>query len=201
MGYQAHETVLIAALAAWFALSVLGQVAAVRWRAPFLRPLEALRGLRKYDLFGLIPLWTFFAPRPAWTDFHLLYRDRLADGTLTPWTEVMAIEARRWWHFAWNPRKHERKAVIDVVRMLSRRLFSTDRASWSAAIVPLTDDKPWVEIPPGVHTSLPYLAILHMVSNLPRLGASDATQFLIMIADAARSGEPTVMMVSALHEL
>lgn len=177
---------LVALLAGWFVLSILGQIEVAEPDSRFQR-------LRRRDWFGLIPVWTFFAPRPAWTDYHLLYRDRLADGDMTPWTEVVAVEPRRLRHAVWNPGKHSRKAVIDMVRTLTKELEQAKRRADARG-------EEW-KVPARIFTSLPYVAILHLVGNLPRLSGAECTQFLIMKRDAAGPDDPGVMMLSALHQL
>lgn len=180
------EALLIAFLAGWLAVSVLGQIRVADPDSRFQR-------LRHRDFCGLIPVWTFFAPRPAWTDYHLLYRDALEDGGTAPWSEVAVVKPRRLWHAVWNPDKHARKAVIDMVRTLTKELEAAKRRIEAQG-------KEW-KVPGQIYTSLPYVALLNLVSNLPRLGGSTATQFLIMKRDAAGSGEAEVMMLSAFHHL
>jgi hypothetical protein len=184
--------VLIVLLATWFALSVLGQIG-VR------NPSSRFQRIRRWDWFGLIPIWTFFAPRPSWTDYHLLYRDRLMDGNLTPWTEVVLIEQRRWWHIVWNPGKHERKALIDFVRTFTRevgrlknKIVQTDLELSGCTAA---------QLPASIFMSSPYIALLHVVCHLPRLSKAHSTQFLIMKMDAVDSGDPSALILSAFHEL
>ena len=54
---------------AWAMLSALNQFGHGR----------LIRPVKQRDLFSLIPIWTFFAPRPGITDFNLVYRDRSPD--------------------------------------------------------------------------------------------------------------------------
>src|SRR6516165_3344166 len=61
------------------------------------------------DVCGIIPLWTFFAPNPGMTDYHLMWRDRYADHSCSPWHEVVAPSAS-WLKAIWNPHKRSRKA-------------------------------------------------------------------------------------------
>lgn len=44
--------------------------------------------LKAADVFGLIPVWTFFAPNPGMTDYYLLYQDRLPAGSFDNWRRV-----------------------------------------------------------------------------------------------------------------
>lgn len=187
----ASEWILAGILGAWLLISAIGQINVSEPRSVYQR-------IRQWDLFGLIPIWTFFAPRPAWTDYHLLYRDRLEDGTVSPWTEVVPATGRTPVQALWNPAKRERKAIIDIVRTLTREI-QDGRGD-------LSEEFPFAgrtaqHLPAKIFTSLGYLALLHVVSRIPRLGTPSETQFLVMQTDVAESGEPEVLILSAFHSL
>jgi hypothetical protein len=187
----ASEWILAGIFTTWLVISVVGQINVSEPHSVFQRA-------RQWDLFGLIPIWTFFAPRPAWTDYHLLYRDRLGDGTMSPWTEVVPAIKRTPIQALWNPGKRERKAIIDIVRTLTREIQS--------ARVELGEEFQFAgrtaqHLPAMICTSLAYLALLHVVSRIPRLGTASETQFLVMQTDPAESGEPEVLILSAFHSL
>src|SRR5690348_12432463 len=55
----------------WFILSILNQFG-FAW----------FDKITRHDHFSLLPLWTFFAPNPGQSDYHLIYRDRKTDGSL-----------------------------------------------------------------------------------------------------------------------
>lgn len=163
---------LIVLLAAWFALSVWAQVGRGPW----------LGALRYYDVCGVVPSWSFFAPRPGTSDLNLLYRDRLVDGQLTPWREIALgyPGSARW---AWNPHKRRRKCVVDLCQSLqgvAQQTKSVER----------------------VLLQLPYIALLNYVSGMPRNGLHAATQFMVVRTfgpDA--SAEPDILFVSSFHAL
>src|SRR5438876_11504878 len=104
---MACGSVITAALAVWFLLTVVCQFSGswTDW-------------LRRFDVVGLIPSWRFFAPVPATGDFHLLYRDRLPDGSLSQWKELYFSETYRWWHMVWNPNRRGKKALFDLTTEL-----------------------------------------------------------------------------------
>lgn len=172
MSVSVLDGAAIGVMAAWFLASVLGQL-----------PLRLTARLRRWDLCGLIPYWNFFAPRPGTSDFHLLYRDRLPDGTVTPWTEVPLCDSRRWWHVAWNPVKREKKALFDVAVQLLKEALEAPRTEL-------------------LQVSVPYLVLLSFVSALPRAVAATGTQFLVMLSPGrAPDGAPEPVFTSALHGL
>jgi hypothetical protein len=185
------ETLLGVVLALWLVVSVLGQIDVEHPDSRFQR-------LRTFDPFGLIPVWTFFAPRPAWTDYHLLYRDILPDGHATAWTELFTVRPRRVGHIFWHPDKHCRKALIDLIRTFTKELelVAGSRAGGNDPELP-----PTAELPASLFMSLSYLTILQAVSSAPRFGSAVSTQFMILKHDRAASPTPKAMLVSAVHEL
>ncbi|EFC86707.1 hypothetical protein [Parafrankia sp. EUN1f] len=92
--------------AGWFAASVLNQFALGWWKR-----------IVRYDLLGLVPRWTFFAPDPAREDVHIVYRDR-SGTTRGPWRALTTAPPNPWVRWIWNPGRFERKASIDLVNGL-----------------------------------------------------------------------------------
>lgn len=186
------DALLLIFFSAWLIATILGQ-----WNAASHRR-ERFPWVRRYDRFGLIPTWTFFAPRPATTDIHLLYRDKLAVGAMTPWTEAIVVEPRRFLHIVWNPSKRQRKMVSDTVGALFRDLsVYSSGAKRGKRVGPL-------RIPKDFHTTWPYLILLHYVSSLSRLPGCAATQFALFRSggDPEEGGaEPQPVFISALHTL
>jgi len=166
-----YELLACGVLGTWFAVSVVFQF-----------PLKRINQWRDLDPFGLIPHWSFFAPQPAVTDVHLLYRDQLADGTFTAWTEIPLLEPRRWWHAVWNPSKREKKALFDL-------------ATATAVIASQATPK-------ALQVCVPYLLLLNYVSTLPRPPGGRATQFVLMDTQGCVSTQaPTRRLLSSLHAL
>lgn len=135
-------------LAAWFGLSVLAQFNGA-----------ATRAVKGYDVFSLLPRWTFFA-RPGFSDNHLMYRDLLPDNSFTPWREVLPPEKRTLGKALWNPDQRCRKAFSDAVDLLMH-LRKTDPQQPLALMVP-------------------YLAILGYVASQPHDPRATATQFALL---------------------
>jgi hypothetical protein len=153
----------------WFLLCLLVLV-------PRLRPY-----IRAWDIFSLVPEWKFFAPNPAQGDYILLYRDQLANGSITQWTEVSLAQKRRWWNVVWNPGKRANKALFDAVVEVSSE----------ASLYP--------EILAG---SIAYLTLLNYVSNLGRFARPAFTQFMILHSFSSTvKREPRLIFSSSLHSL
>lgn len=129
----------------------------------------------------LVPEWRFFAPQPAQGDYHLLYRDRYHDGSLTNWTEVRPTMERRWWNVAWNPGKRERKAVFDAFTEFTPYLSRTDTT---------------------LECSVAYLTVLNHVSSIPRSTSPEFTQFLLMASHGGSpEKDPDIIYISHIHSL
>ena len=155
--------------ALWFLLCLLVLL-------PRLRPT-----IRLLDIFSLVPEWKFFAPNPAQGDYILLYRDQLADGSVTPWTEVALAQTRRSWNVIWNPGKRANKALFDAITEVG------------------SEAKLYPDILVG---SVGYLTLLNYISSLDRLTPPAFTQFMILHSfSSAVEREPTMVFSSSLHSL
>lgn len=77
-------------------------------------PLPEFSRVRVRDVFSLLPNWRFFAPNPATSDYHFLYRTVDADGTASPWHDASGIEEREPLHILWFPTRRADKAVFDA---------------------------------------------------------------------------------------
>lgn len=97
-------------------------VLTVFWQFDYCR--DRVRLLRRVNALHILPIWTFFAPRPGMSDTHVVYRDKLGDGTVTEWKEIDLVEARRNFHWLWNPRKRLDKVAVDAlsdIKMVKNR--------------------------------------------------------------------------------
>ena len=106
---SAGEFGLMTALLLWFLASAVAQVRTPR-----------AQSIRRYDRWGLLPTYNFFAPSPGLHDCELRMRDLLADGTLTSWRPLPVGSARRWWHGLFNPTKREKKTLLMAVGLVLR---------------------------------------------------------------------------------
>lgn len=69
-----------------------------------------------YDIFSLIPTWTFFAPNPKQSDTILLYRDLFVtsiSSEMSKWATAHTTYSKKWWHTFFNPRRRIEKALVD----------------------------------------------------------------------------------------
>lgn len=140
--------------------------------------------LRALDIFGLIPVWTFFAPNPGMTDYYLLYRDCLLDGSFDNWRKVELKPSENGLRLAiWNPAKRKQKAFSDMVSALIR--LANERKV-EALIV-----------------TVPYILILNFITSRPHSLGANSTQFMVM-EHGGFSRDPErsrVLMMSGIHRL
>jgi hypothetical protein len=167
------DAILAVFVAFWFGLCVATQL-----------PQDVFQRVRRWDLFHLLPRWSFFAPRPLTSDYHFLYRDSLTDGTHTDWTEVQFSPPRSsLLACLWNPEKRQAKAFCDLVAdLMQHQRIHHDEAS--------------------IQLAVPYLTLLNYVTHLPRSADWTHTQFLIMTSPGTLSTEaPTPLILSGVHQL
>lgn len=133
---------------------------------------------KSFDVFGLIPNWKFFAPRPACHDNYLYYRDHSPNG-VGLWHRAFDADARNWRDPIWNPLRREEKAISDCISHLleDAKFVDTNRIQFST----------------------PYLAILSFISSIPNDGPAIARQFLL--ARQYPGHRPTPVFVSNIHLL
>jgi hypothetical protein len=140
---------------------------------------------RRWDVLGLIPVWTFFAPNPATGDFYVVYRDELRSGTRTIWTETAVPPGRRRLLASiWNPDRRATKALFDIA---------------SALAVTVRDSAD----PDAVQLTLPYLALLTFVcSQAAHAPEAVATQFMLLTDHGMnKPSDPAPVFLSHWHNL
>jgi hypothetical protein len=159
------QLLLIVFFCTWAAISVVSQ------------NLNAVsRCLRKWDFFGLIPTWTFFAPNPVNRDHYLYYRD-YSFTNVGSWRRAFDADQHSWYGFLWSPLRREHKAISDAM------FHIIDRAR--------------EEGPLRVQFSVSYITILSFVCTLPQERDVVARQFLFA---GCRAGEsPRPIFLSEVH--
>ncbi len=115
---------------------------------------------RRMDYFSLLPRWSFFAPNPGVTDYHLLYRDKDQEDECGRWTEYAIASKRTLIGAVWNPKKRAKKALSDTVQTMIRSSNKLEPSQYK--------------------TSICYIALVNFIASLPRQSESKSTQFMIM---------------------
>lgn len=131
-----------------------------------------------------VPNWRFFAPTPGRHDFNILVRNRLPDGSLTPWREHTTGVPRTLTQMVWHPARRMEKAVFDAISQL---FDIADR----------------VPDPRHLQVAVPYLALLNYITHQPDHRPT-ATALQFMIAHTAGYDEtvdPKFLFLSEWHAL
>src|SRR5699024_10459094 len=124
-----------------------------------------------------------FAPNPGVHDTHLLARDELDDGSLTPWKECQPAPKRSLRDAVWYPDRRAEKVILDAVGE-AIRAFNDD------ALAKKED----------VQVSVTYLVLLNYVTHSwPHAENAVRTQFLIARSTGYEQGEPILLFLSNMH--
>lgn len=170
----ALDVLLVGALAILFIVSAAQQVFSGRW----------VKWMKNRDVFALIPIWSFFAPNPGRTDYHLLFRDQLVSGEWCPWREI-SQGPRTALRSVWNPGKRRAKGLTDHISSLMRSLNG-------------------VELEPIVMVLHPsYLTLLRWVTMQASDPRSRSRQFLVAQTSGfgVESSDPEILFISLAHPL
>lgn len=142
------------------------------------------RVIRALDPMGMwIPVWRFFGPRPGTSDHNLFVRDRLQDGSTTPWRLLPNHVRRRWHHAFLVANRRRSKALFDAAEQLKLRIQKPNAAG-------------------SLHTDPSYLLLAHKaITELPVPREATHRQFMIMSTAGYESAleRPTPLFVSHFH--
>lgn len=167
----------------WFVCTVL-------WQIEYCR--ENFKVLRIFNFFNILPVWTFFAPKPGVNDIRLLFRDKDTQGNLSEWQEVLVFENRKWYHFLWNPKKRYNKLVLDSVAQLKGIMRAYGKQK-------IEDDY----FEGTLMLSQGYIVLLAIVSDLPYTFKNTySRQFLVVetnYMNVERDNKP--LMISSFHDI
>ncbi|MEH6305781.1 hypothetical protein RYH73_09005 [Olivibacter sp. CPCC 100613] len=139
------------------------------------------------DCFGLVPLWTFFAPNPGKKDYHILFRDKNGDEIISEWEELEITEERSAFSWLWNPEKRDKKILSDVVQNLVSHLPYYRNENQSTNLIMF---------------SMPYIIILNVLSHYHRRTNFSYRQF--MLAESSgylNETGPSVILLSVFHKI
>lgn len=165
------EIMVTVILIIWFILSILNQFHRGRW----------IRRVKRYDVLGIIPVWTFFAPNPGRTDYYLLYRDFSSDGTISPWHEI-DVHSKRRFRAIWSSSRRVGKAIGDLHRILLRPRSKDDPYNKSRLI------------------EVYYILLLNFILKQPRDFRAEKRQFMIAETKGFDfRSDPQILLISHPH--
>ena len=159
-------------LSVWFVLSIVNQFSP-RW----------FTFIQQFDRLGLLPIWTFFAPNPGQTDYHMIYRNMYADGSCSEWAEVEIPTRNGLVASVWNPDKRIVKAIDDAVAGLIQLM--REKGERSEFLL-----------------SFSYLFLLNFVSAVNKDNDAASRQFAIVETRGLnRTETPSLLFVSEFHAI
>jgi hypothetical protein len=120
-GLNPVEFAVALILVVWLVLSALFQI----------NPISPYLG--RFDPFALLPKWTFFAPNPGISDYHVVFRATkekyesaeaqaltVDDELMGPWQDLQLYERDVVIPLLWNPNRRITKTLSDVVNGIVR---------------------------------------------------------------------------------
>lgn len=138
--------------------------------------------LRSLDFLNLLPKWSFFAPTPGTSDFHLVYRSMNELGEITEFKEIILTDRNYLLSLFWNKKKRVKKALFDLVIDLSNTRYG--------------DNVEHLQI------SFSYLALLNFVIGAREKNNVGKIQFAILKTDGFIGGnQPTLLFNSDFHAI
>jgi len=148
------------------------------------------------------PNWNFFAPHPGEWDYHLLYRVKRPDESVSDWAELPEVTRtprRLKWGF--NPRVYRMKAIFDLGQTLTSSVANSDDASDRDSEVDVDAPHELEAVESKEHVlSIEYLLLLNHVRHNHERDDADGIQFMLM-RSSLRSDEPEPLFVSGFHDL
>jgi hypothetical protein len=140
-----------------------------------------------FDIFRLIPVWTFFAPNPGVSDYNLLLRSRLNNGTLTGFTSIPLRGRKNIGVALFNPKRRLQKALHDHAQAITMQVAGGNIKEENKDNIKLTFN---------------YISILNYCVKLPSVAGSSSLQFMILESFGYHElQEPQLVLNSGFHKL
>lgn len=174
-------TLVAIVLTLWLVLTVANQFDYAR---------SKLGSVFTFDVLGLIPVWTFFAPRPGTSDYRIFFRGRNDCDESVPWNELELSEPRKPWHFFWNPHKRHVKVLNDLVQAFLRFYYSAFTKNYDST-----------QLRAACMLNMAYLATLSLIEARARSLAMVSVQFAIIKEESSTPGVFEPVIVSLVHPI
>jgi len=138
--------------------------------------------LSQFDILGLLPRWTFFAPNPAHTDIRVLVRFGNSS-RITSWNELWLSsrvdESRTYVRGLFNPYRRIEKYLSDFRNVLMEPKIS----------------------PALVRMSSEYIALLALSEMVARSEGAETVQFMLAETNYTLPDQFNVIMISDIHHV
>jgi hypothetical protein len=179
-GARWGDVPFILILGVWYVVSILHQL-----------PGTYFTWVKNRNVFLLIPGWTFFAPNPGVSNYRYVFRDSYPDGTQGEWEEINWCEHRRFTHAFWNPGRLRTKLIVDCINGLTIMVKDLDKRGVD-----------FREHPQTYMVSTPYLALLHIATQMPSSRENPSGRQFAIIEQSSYSSTdaPRLIVCSPMHE-
>lgn len=140
--------------------------------------------IKKQDVFHLLPSWTFFAPNPGTSDYHIVYRTMDENNHVSAFVEFPLHSDRPLTHAFWNSSKRVKKVLTDLVMILKKTIAAED----------LNKEK--------LQVSFSYIALLNFLTHLEKPASAKFIQFAILESKGYNDpGPPKLLICSEFHHV
>jgi hypothetical protein len=141
----------------------------------------------------MLPNWTFFAPNPGTSDYHLIYRINNNDEDEN-WKEIPIIQNRSFFHFFLNVEKRKLKTLIDCIH----GIISVNNNNIKYKLSEENSTK-------SLCISVSYLLLLNAVeTEMKKAGFQKNTEFQFAIVESygfITNSDPHVIVTSVIHTI
>jgi hypothetical protein len=142
--------------------------------------------ISQHDIFHLVPIWTFFAPNPGVSDYNLLSRVKLADGTITAFQEIPLRSKKQISIALFNPNRRLQKALHDHARTIIMQIEKG---------IPEENKE-------NIKLTFSYISVLNYCSKLPAAPNAHSVQFIILESFGyLELREPRLILNSEFHKI
>jgi hypothetical protein len=142
--------------------------------------------ISRYDIFSMVPVWTFFAPNPGVSDFNLLTRVKLTDGAIETFREIQLRGKKKIRTALFNPDRRLQKVLSDHVCTILMQIENQ-----------ITEQNQQ-----NIQLTSSYISVLNYCSKLPAAPNACSIQFIILESFGYQeSSEPRLILNSAFHKL
>ncbi|CAN5195014.1 hypothetical protein BH09BAC6_BH09BAC6_08750 [soil metagenome] len=140
--------------------------------------------IRERDILHLLPRWTFFAPNPGTSDYHILFRQMDNDNNVSEFYEFPIHGRKHFFSFLWNPKKRVKKTILDLSVDFSR-LLNLEK---------INED--------NIKLSFTYLVFLNFFSSIKKDPDTKYIQFAVVVTKGYIQYEaPYLLICSEFHHV
>ncbi len=137
----------------------------------------------KYDKLGILPNYSFFAPKPLTRDYRLAYKV-IADEEQQEWIEIPFYNKFSILQTVWNPRKYYNKGMIDTCNFMIKEFEAVDNKRF-------------------IQVSMHYINILLTIAMFHKAPEKNNTKirFAVLTSEGNRSASIETVLFASYHQI